>query len=104
MNNGALDRWITGDWGERHPDNQQHRAKAEADRLHNARCEADAYGAWQARKTAWAWIHDHCNGIDNIGTCPICGERVQIIGSKITMDARLIGSCGDAISISQWEK
>ena len=100
----SLDSWITGSYGEDHPGNQQTPEETEADRLRRARLESDACGAWQARRTAWAWIFDNCNGIDNVGLCPICGERVQVLSSKITMDARLIGSCGDAFSIDAWEK
>lgn len=32
--------------------------------------------------------------------CPICGERITITGT--TKDDRLIGSCQDAFTLSQW--
>lgn len=34
--------------------------------------------------------------------CPICGEIVTINGK--TKDGRLIGTCGDAFTIKQWEE
>ena len=55
------------------------------------------------RPRAWLWQRLHCNGIDNLGLCPICGERVQVSGSKVTDDGRLIASCSDAFTIEQWE-
>lgn len=57
----------------------------------------------EKRARAWLWTKTNCNGIDNIGTCPICGERVQVQGGSITDNGRLIGSCGDAFTIEQWE-
>ena len=64
-------------------------------------CVKDEVGA---RRAAWSWISHHCNGINNIGTCPICGERVQVLGSNVTTDGRVIASCGDAFTIAKWEE
>ena len=100
----ALDAWITGDYGEDHPDNQQHRAAVEADRDYYLRKEADDRDLYYARRDSWQWIAHNCNGIHNIGACPICGERIQVLGSKITDNGRLIGSCGDAFTVEQWEE
>jgi hypothetical protein len=36
---------------------------------------------------------------DNL--CPICGKKITLKGS--TLDGRLIGSCGDAFTVIQWE-
>ena len=33
--------------------------------------------------------------------CPICGQSIKITGTTTT--GRLIGSCGDAFSVDQWE-
>lgn len=57
----------------------------------------------QQRATAWTWTFNHCNGTDNVGLCPICGERIMVTGRTVTEDGRLIGSCGDAFTIRQWE-
>jgi len=32
--------------------------------------------------------------------CPVCGEKIGIVSE--TKDGRLIGSCGDAFTIAQW--
>ena len=45
-----LDAWITGNYGEDHPDNQQSRQADEADRLDCARREAEARERWLARR------------------------------------------------------
>ena len=37
------------------------------------------------------------HGID---LCPVCGSEVCIVGR--TEDGRLIGSCGDAFTVAQW--
>jgi hypothetical protein len=97
----SLDSWITGNWGEDHPDNyvDPDEAREEA---HRAYCRA--MDREEARQRAWQWVLNHCDGIDNIGNCPVCGERIQVLGSKITMDGRLIGSCGDAFPIEKWEE
>ena len=42
----ALDAWITGSYGEEHPDNQQHRATAESDRDYYLRKEGEAQARW----------------------------------------------------------
>lgn len=98
----GLDAWITGNYGEDHPDNTDDRSDRER---HDAACRAiDAERDERARRAAWSWVLNNCNGIDNIGTCPICGERVQVIGSKITDNGRIIGSCGDAFTVAQWEE
>ena len=55
------------------------------------------------RGKAWVWTILNCNGVNNIGLCPACGERIQVIGNKVTDDGRLIGSCGDAFTIEAWE-
>lgn len=57
----------------------------------------------EKRRQAWTWVFRFCNGIDNVGLCPICGERVCVTGAKITDNGRLIGTCGDAFTIQQWE-
>ena len=44
------DRWITGNWGEDHPDNQQSREAEEADRLYYARREAEDRERWLANQ------------------------------------------------------
>ena len=44
--NDALDRWVTGSYGEDHPDNQQTRAEAEADRAYYSRLEGEAQAHW----------------------------------------------------------
>lgn len=46
----ALDRFITGNWGEDHPDNQQNRQADEADCLYYARREAEGRERWLARR------------------------------------------------------
>ena len=101
---GNLDSWITGNDGYDHPDNDQHPNAEESDRLHRARAEADARDDWQARKVAWQWVLDHSNGVDNVGLCPVCGERVQVVGTGVTTDGRLVGTCHDAFTVEQWEK
>lgn len=35
------------------------------------------------------------------GRCPICGEAISLRDS-ITVEGRLIGSCGDAFWLNQW--
>ena len=35
------------------------------------------------------------------GLCPICGEDVGLTGG-ITMNGRLIATCGDAFTAKQW--
>ena len=55
-------------------------------------------------KQAYSFIFNRCNGIDNIGSCPICGERIQVRGDKITDNGRIIGSCGDAFKVEQWDE
>lgn len=98
----GLDAWITGNYGEDHPDNVDDRSDQER---HEATCRAiDAERHLRARADAWRWITAHCNGIDNIGDCPICGERVQVLGSKVTEEGRVIASCGDALWPKQWEE
>lgn len=59
---------------------------------------------WYGRKQAWAWIMRNCNGIANVGACPICGERVMVRGDSVTTDGRIIGTCGDAFTVASWEK
>lgn len=34
------------------------------------------------------------------GRCPICGEATRIVDR--TLDSRLIASCGDAFTLTQW--
>lgn len=95
----GLDAWITGNYGEDHPDNQP----TDEDRRAADKAHERGHERWQARRAAWAWVLTFCNGNDNIGTCPKCGDRVQVLGSKVTMDGRLIASCGDAFTITEWE-
>ena len=49
MNTAALDRWITGNYGYDHPDNQQTWHEAEADRIARAHREKEAYERWVRR-------------------------------------------------------
>jgi hypothetical protein len=48
------------------------------------------------------WTVEHCNGVDNMGLCPIC-EGIMVCSDRLTANGRLIGSCGDAFTIKQWE-
>jgi len=38
---------------------------------------------------------------EHVGLCPICGEFVYLVGE--TKDGRLVGSCKDAFTQSQWD-
>ena len=63
---------------------------------------------WNAVESAWRWTFDHCNGKDyrhggNVGPCPICGERVMVREDCVVDDGRIIGTCGDAFTIEEWE-
>ena len=33
--------------------------------------------------------------------CPVCGDTVSII--DVTLDERLVGSCGDAFTVEAWQ-
>ena len=57
-----------------------------------------------ARLEAYTWINSNCDGNNNVGICPKCGERVQVKGNAITDDGRLIASCGDAFNPSEWDE
>jgi hypothetical protein len=46
----GLDAWITGNYGEDHPDNQQNWHAEEADRIARARREAEDRKLWAARR------------------------------------------------------
>jgi hypothetical protein len=46
MNRQSLDAWITGNYGEDHPDNRQHRKAAEADRADYLRREGEDQLRW----------------------------------------------------------
>jgi hypothetical protein len=35
------------------------------------------------------------------GLCPICGKRIELRQGR-TKNGRLIGSCGDAFTVDQW--
>ena len=37
------------------------------------------------------------------GLCPICGETIRLTQYRTT-NGRLIGTCGDAFTIEQWEE
>ena len=97
LNKAKLDAWITGNWGYDHPDNEE---PTDQER-HEMICREIDREAKIRR--AFQWTFDHCNGIDNIGLCPVCGERVQVLGSKVGLDGSLFGSCGDAFTIERWE-
>jgi len=47
-----LDAWITGNYGEDHPDNQQTWREVEQNRIDRAHREARAYERWLASRRA----------------------------------------------------
>ena len=55
------------------------------------------------RIDTWEWIRNNTGPNATYGLCPICGERVLITDECITDNGRIIGSCGDAFTIEQWE-
>ena len=50
INAAALDNWITGNYGDDHPDNQQDRHAEEADRTARAHREGEAAARWAERR------------------------------------------------------
>ena len=41
--------------------------------------------------------------LEQLDLCPICGALISL-RHDTTKDGRLIGSCGDAFTIRQWEE
>ena len=56
------------------------------------------------RIDTWEWVRKNTGSNASLGLCPICGEKIWITGECITDNGRIIGSCGDAFRIKQWEE
>ncbi len=52
--------------------------------------------------TREVWGVDDGDAEQNTGLCPICGQSIHLTG-RVTTNDRLIGSCGDAFTVEQWE-
>ena len=55
------------------------------------------------RIVAWKWLRLYLDDGRIDGLCPICGVQIHVMINKITDNGHLIGSCGDAFTIAQWE-